>query len=97
MRMCVRGGGLCSCCVMLRVLYSPLNAHVCSRWWVVFSSVVLCCVSCIVPSMCLGWWVVFLPVVCCAACLVFKGFVYETREPSTIRCYANPKLRNENG
>jgi hypothetical protein len=47
--MCVRGGGLCSCCVMLRVLYSPPNAHVFEVVGCV--PVVLCCVSCILLSM----------------------------------------------
>jgi hypothetical protein len=40
MRMCVWVGGLCSLlCVVLR---SPLDAHVCLSWWVVFSPVVCC-------------------------------------------------------
>jgi hypothetical protein len=39
-RMCVRGGGLCS---LLLCYVANIQAHVCPRWWVVFLPVVLCC------------------------------------------------------
>jgi hypothetical protein len=58
--------------VLCCLFYSPLIAHVCSRWWAVFLPVVLCCVSCIFLSlrMCVRGGGLCSFLLCYVACLV---------------------------